>query len=221
MDSKPLLVFPKWSNKATFGVLAGLAIIPIYVGLLLAYGANPTTLNVGYAPVQPVAYSHAVHVGKLGMDCRYCHNTVEKAGFAALPPTETCMNCHQTILFKSPKMVKVVESFQTGEPIKWVKVHDLPDYAYFNHGAHVNVGVGCKECHGAIEQMEVVATVKPLNMSWCLECHRDPGPNLRPRDQVTNMTWVPPGGKSRVELGKELMDKYHVRANTDCVTCHR
>ena len=176
MDSRPLYTFPKWANKLALGSLLLLATGPIYAGLLLWYGANPVTLNVGYAPVQPVPYSHALHVGKLGMDCRYCHNTVEKTGMAALPATETCMNCHTNILPKSDKLAPVRESYKSGMPVPWVKVHDLPEYAYFNHSAHVNAGVGCIECHGRIDQMERVETVKPLNMGWCLECHRDPRP---------------------------------------------
>jgi len=219
MDSKPLFMFPKWSNKSAAGLLLLLATGPVYLGLLLAYGANPTTLNVGYAPNQPVPYSHALHVGKLGMDCRYCHNTVEKSAMAALPSTETCMNCHKAILPNSEKLAPVRESYATGTPIPWVKVHDIADYAFFNHSAHVNAGVGCAECHGRVDQMEVVQTVKPLNMGWCLDCHRDPESSLRPKDQVTNMQWVPP--TDRAALGRQLKQMYHVNTNTDCVTCHR
>jgi menaquinone reductase, multiheme cytochrome c subunit len=229
MDPRPLFLFPKWANKLALGLLLLLATGPIYAGLLLYYGANPVTLNVGYAPVQPVPYSHALHVGKLGMDCRYCHNTVEKTGMAALPATETCMNCHANIWANSPKLALVRESYKTGTPIPWVKVHDLAEYVYFNHSAHVNAGVGCVECHGRIDQMERVETVKPLNMGWCLDCHRDPRPFLRPKDQITNMQWTPPLARAsglylpadRTALGQELKDKYHVNPNTDCVTCHR
>ena len=137
------------------------------------------------------------------MDCRYCHNTVEEAGFAALPPTETCMNCHTTIRPNSAKLAPVIASARTGEPVPWVKVHNLPDYTYFDHSAHVNVGVGCNECHGRVDQMDVVRTVEPLNMAWCLDCHREPASRLRPRDQVTNMEWT--STRDRTELGKELM----------------
>jgi hypothetical protein len=222
MDSTTLFTFPKWSNKATVGVLLGLALVPVYVGLLLAYGAHPTTLHNGYAPEQPVPYSHALHVGKLGIDCRYCHNTVETYAMAAIPPTEVCMNCHRNILPNSPKLGEVRKSYVEGTPIRWVKVHDLPDYAYFHHAAHVNAGVGCVECHGPVHQMAIVQTVQPLNMAWCLECHRNPAPRLRPRDQETNMDWAPPGGDAaRAALGEELRQKYHVNPNTDCVTCHR
>jgi menaquinone reductase, multiheme cytochrome c subunit len=219
MESKPSLMFPKWSNKVAVGSLIFLATGPVYLGLLLAYGANPWALNVGYQPIQPVPYSHALHVGKLGLDCRYCHNTVEKAGFAALPTSEICMNCHTGILPASPKLAPIRESYKNGTPVPWVKVHDIADYVYFNHSIHVNAGVGCVECHGRIDQMETVQTVKPLNMGWCLECHRNPEPSLRPKDQVTNMQWTPPAGVA--DLGKKLREKYHLNPNTDCVTCHR
>lgn len=223
MDDRPRFAFPKWSNRATVGGLLLLAALPFYVGLLLAYGANPTTLDVGYQPVQPVPYSHLVHVGKLGMDCRYCHTSVEKAGMAALPPTELCMNCHKAILPNSPKLGEVRKSYVEGTPVPWIKVHDLPDYAYFNHSAHLNVGVGCIDCHGPIQQMDEVRLVHALNMAWCLECHRSPGQWLRPRNQVTNMDWSPPGddAKARTALAKELESNYRVNPNTDCVTCHR
>jgi menaquinone reductase, multiheme cytochrome c subunit len=222
MDSTPLPRFPKWSNKAVIALLVAAATVPIYLGLLLAYGANPTTLNVGYAPVQPVPYSHALHVGKLGLDCRYCHTTVERAAMAALPPTGVCMNCHKAILPESTKLAEVQKSYVEGSPIPWIKVHDLADYVYFNHSAHVNVGVGCFECHGPIQQMETVRTVEPLNMAWCLKCHRDPAPYLRPRDQVTNMDWTLPGSPAvRRDFGNKLMQNYRVHPSTDCVTCHR
>ena len=186
MDPKPLFTFPRWSNKAAVGVLLCVAIVPVYLGLLLAYGADPTTLYVGYQPVQPVPYSHALHVGKLGMDCRYCHTTVDKAGMAAIPPTQVCMNCHKAIFLNSPKLAEVRKSYVEGSPVLWIKVHDLADYVYFNHSAHVTSGVGCIECHGPVQQMEVVRTVKPMNMAWCLECHRQPeavAAAARPSDQ--------------------------------------
>lgn len=189
MNVKPMFVFPKWVNTLTLGILFVLATAPLYVGALIGFTLQASTLNVGYAPVQPIPYSHALHVGKLGIDCRYCHNTVEKAGFAAVPPTETCMNCHAAIWKNSPKLQALRDSYQSGLPVAWVKVHDLPDYAYFNHSAHINVGIGCNQCHGQINHAEVVATVAPLNMAWCLSCHRSPESHLRPRNQVTNMEW--------------------------------
>src|SRR5450432_1998371 len=133
--------FPKWVNKLTLGLLMAAACAPVYLTVLLCYGANPTTLNVGYSPTQPVPYSHALHAGKLGIDCRYCHTTVEKANFAAIPPTETCMNCHTNIRTQSTALAPVRESWATGKPVEWTKIHDLPQYVYFSHEAHVTHGV--------------------------------------------------------------------------------
>ena len=167
-------VFPRWANYLLPAIVVlaagGGAVVPAIVGL--AFSAN--TLNVGYAPVQPVPYSHALHVGELGLDCRYCHTTVEDTSFAALPPTQTCMNCHTNIRSTSPLLEPVFKSNQTGEPVPWVKVHDLPDYVYFNHSAHVDKGVSCVSCHGRIDKMRVVRQAKPLSMGWCLDCHRAP-----------------------------------------------
>jgi hypothetical protein len=198
MDLKPLFVFPRWSNTVTLCVLLFLAVFPLYGAALVGYALDPVTLNVNYQPVQPVPYSHALHVGKMGIDCRYCHNTVENAGFAAIPPTETCMNCHRSILPNSEKLAPIRESFATGKPPKaadgtfgWRQVTTLPDYVYFNHAAHVNSGISCVECHGQINNMETVYQAKPMNMAWCLQCHRDPTDRIRPRDQVTKLDWKP------------------------------
>jgi hypothetical protein len=188
----------------------------------MGLGASPRTTDVGYQPTQPVPYSHAVHVGQLGMDCRYCHNTVEKTAFASLPPTQTCMNCHTAIKPDSPRLLVVRESYATGKPIEWIKVHDLPDYAYFNHSAHVNKGVGCVECHDRVDRMEVVYQAQPLNMGWCLDCHRAPERRLRPVEFVTKMDWVPT--EDPVQLGERLKRENNIRSSvelTSCSTCHR
>lgn len=219
-------VFPAWANyllpAAIFLVIGGAVVVPT----LVALGFSPTTTDVGYAPQQPVPFSHALHAGDLKMDCRYCHSTVETTGYAAIPPTQTCMNCHASIKADSPKLQAVRESFATGKPIRWKKVHDLPDYAYFNHAAHVNKGVGCASCHGQVDQMDVMHQTRPLSMAWCLDCHRAPEQHLRPRDQVTNMAWDPLAqtGKAQAELGAELREAHQVRgidSLTSCSTCHR
>src|SRR5512143_1861260 len=186
-EAMSVFVFPRWANKTrqiTGAVLGG---APVYLTAFVWYGFSPKTTDVGYQPQQPIPYSHALHAGQMGMDCRYCHNTVDVAAFAAAPPTQTCMNCHARVRTKSPKLEVLFESAKTGKPIEWVKVHDLPDYVYFNHSAHVTRGVGCVSCHGRIDQMEEVFQKEPLSMGWCLTCHRDPEPNLRPPDEVTNM----------------------------------
>lgn len=213
-------------------LVAVVAIIgPAYAGLIVLYGFSPLATDVGYAPQQPIPYSHALHVGQLGMDCRYCHITVESTAHASIPPTQTCINCHSSaygIRRDSPALQPLLEAFYgvggrpetAGLPIPWVRVHDLPDYVYFDHSAHVNRGVGCVECHGRVDRMEVVYQAKPLSMGWCLECHRDPAPRLRPLSEITNMSWVSPGG----DLGSRLMQEYNIRSVQylqSCSLCHR
>ncbi len=206
----------------------------LYVPTVVFYGFSPRATAVGYEPVQPVQFSHAMHAGQLGLDCRFCHTTVEKNAFAAVPPAQTCMNCHTAIKGQSSraltnpvdKLVQVRDSFKNGTPIPWIHVHDLPDYVYFNHSAHVDKGVGCVSCHGRIDQMEVVHQEQPLSMSWCLDCHRDPAKHLRPKDQVTNMAFQPSdaGFASQREMGEKLFNDNHIHDPaymTSCYTCHR
>jgi hypothetical protein len=214
-----LFVFPRWANKTRQLAGVALAVTPIYLTAFIWYGFSPKTTDVGYMPKQPVPYSHALHVGELGLDCRYCHNTVEKAAVAAIPPTQTCMNCHQRVRTESEKLLPVRASFENNEAVPWIKVHDLPDYAYFNHSAHVTRGVGCVSCHGRVDHMVEVYQHQPLSMSWCLDCHRNPEPNLRPPAEVTNMNWVAPGDP--VEYGKKLAEQNNIDPPTDCSTCHR
>ncbi len=211
--------FPPWTNHlraiSLIVVLGGL----LYVTVLLTILFSPRTTAVGYAPEQPVPYSHALHVGELGMDCRYCHTTVERAGMAALPPTSVCMNCHQRVRADSRKLLIVRESAATGLPVPWVRVHDLPDFVYFDHSAHLAAGVGCVSCHGRVDRMEVVQQAEPLNMAWCLSCHRHPEPNLRPAALVTDMEWVPT--EDPAALGARLRQERGIHPRTDCSVCHR
>ncbi|MBI5362013.1 MAG: cytochrome c3 family protein [Planctomycetes bacterium] len=217
--SVPANIFPKWFNGLRVA-LAGSAVLGgAYVVTLFAYGASPVTLNVGFAPEQPVPFSHALHAGELALDCRYCHTTVEQAARAAIPPTETCMNCHQRIRTQSDALAPVVASFASGDPVHWKRVHDQPDYVYFDHSAHVTRGVGCVTCHGRIDTMERVRQEEPLSMGWCLDCHRDPAPNLRPPEFATSMDWQP--DRPAREYGEELARARGIRPSTDCSTCHR
>jgi len=219
-------VFAPWANyllPAAVIVLVGAA---LYIPFVLALAGSPQTTDVGYAPQQPVPFSHKLHVGQLGMDCRYCHSTVEQAGFAALPTTETCMTCHASVGLDNPDLALVRQSFETGEAIPWVKVHTLPDYAYFNHAAHVAQGVGCTTCHGPVHEMEVVRQHTALSMAWCLDCHREPERYLRPREAVTWLNWdaLEYTGRSQQELGEELMQLYRIEprhAMENCSKCHR
>lgn len=191
----------------------------LYAATIITFGFSPQATDVGYMPQQPVPYSHAVHAGKLGIDCRYCHTGVETGPFATIPPTRTCMGCHTNILPDSVNLEPVRTSNATGNPVPWVRIHDLPDYAYFDHSAHVKRGVGCVSCHGRIDQMEVVYQSKQLSMAWCLDCHRNPAPNLRPLDQITNMTWAP--NSPPEEFGKRMREELKINPSLDCSTCHR
>ncbi|MDX1439373.1 MAG: cytochrome c3 family protein, partial [Rubricoccaceae bacterium] len=180
-------LFPRKANA-----LPGLSLLLVLGGglvvtLAIWYWFSPRFTDVGYQPEQPVPYSHALHAGQLGMDCRYCHNLVETSEHANVPSTQTCMNCHSQIRTESLKLLPVRESWATGNPIPWVNVHFLPDYVQFSHAVHINVGVGCESCHGRVDQMEVVSLEEPLSMGWCLDCHRNPAEELRDPALVTQM----------------------------------
>ena len=169
---------------------------------------------------QPVPFNHEHHVAQLGIDCRYCHTSVEKSYFAGMPPTSTCMNCHRQIWNQAQMLAPVRESFASGEPLRWQRVHDLPDFVYFNHSIHVAKGIGCNVCHGPVDRMPLMYQFASLQMEWCLECHRDPSRFIRPREEVFNMAWKPEPGFD----GKALARTYNVRsaaALTSCSTCHR
>jgi hypothetical protein len=212
-------IFPKWSNK-----------LPVYLLILIAVGGigtvgfvwyyfSPEYTDVGYRPTQPVPYSHKLHAGDLGMDCRYCHSAVEVSASANIPPTQTCMNCHTLILTDSDKLLRVRESWSTGKPIEWVRVHKLADYVYFNHSIHVNAGIGCASCHGNVAEMEKVMQVEPLSMGWCLDCHRNPDQHLRPSGEITNMNWVPPDNQA--EVAARIKKEKNIAPTVDCSGCHR
>ena len=213
------LIFPPWTNhvRVLLGValVGGLAYAVVFIDVVF----SPKTVNQGYSPEQPVPYSHLLHAGRLGMDCRYCHSTVEETAMAALPASGTCMNCHQMVRPTSPALLPVRESAAGHTPVAWVRVHQLPDYVYFNHSAHVRRGVGCVACHERIDRMAQVATTKPLSMGWCLDCHRAPEPSLRPLDKVTAMDWVP--ASDAAVLATTLRQENNINPPTDCATCHR
>ena len=183
------------------------------------YYFSPEFTDVGYAPEQPVPYSHQQHAGELQIDCRYCHASVETSAVANVPPTQVCMNCHQAVKRDSELLAPILESMSSGAPMRWVRVHDLPDYAYFNHSAHLTAGVGCASCHGAIHEMDVVMQVEPLSMSWCLDCHRNPDSHLRPLDQLTNMNWTPSTDQPLLAAG--YREERRIAPPVDCSGCHR
>lgn len=212
-------IFPKTADRYFRIVLSAILLLVIGAVTLSAYLFHPNRADVGYSPVQPVPYSHKLHAGNLGIDCRYCHSTVEKSAYAAIPSTETCLNCHVRVKPNSPLLQPVRESYATGQPIPWVKIHQLPDYVYFNHEAHVGAGVGCVSCHGRVDEMIEVRQVQPLSMAWCLDCHRNPAPNIRPRQVVTQLGWRPEGDPA--EIGRELIAANHIHPPTHCSGCHR
>ncbi len=211
-------IFPRQLNflPLVIAVLATGGLVTT-VGIFWYY-FSPKNLQVGYQPEQPVPYSHRLHAGELGMDCRYCHSNVETTAHATVPPTQTCMGCHAVVRPDSARLAPVRESWETGESLHWVKAHVLPDHAYFDHSVHLAAGVGCVSCHGRIDQMETVRVVEPIAMQWCLECHRDPGPHLRPRDQITNMEWEPDEEWARTGLQQALAA---VNPPEHCSGCHR
>ena len=211
-------VFPKKANILPLLSLLGATAGGVLTIFLVWYYFSPEYTDVGYAPEQPTEYSHLQHVGQLGLDCRYCHSSVEFSGHANIPATQTCMNCHNQIKTESLKLLPVRASWATGDPIPWVNVHQLPDYARFSHAVHVKNGVGCETCHGRVDQMEVVRLVEPLSMGWCLECHRQPELYLRPREEVTSMGYVQP--TDFVERNLERIVREAIQPPTNCSACH-
>ena len=204
------------AKVSIFGAVAFLAVL-LWLWSTLLRSAYAT--GQGVIQKQPVPFSHDHHVAGLGIDCRYCHTTVEKSAFAGIPPTETCMNCHRQIWTNADLLEPVRESYRSGTPIVWNRVNDLPDYVYFNHAIHVAKGVGCAECHGQVDEMPLMRQTASLQMEWCLDCHRDPGKRLRPRAEVFNMKWRPPADAAAMQA--RLVREYDVKSLTSCSVCHR
>jgi hypothetical protein len=213
-SDKKIWTFPAWHNNVP-------PIIFLIVGpvaTVLAIGAvwyffSPKFTDVGYMPEQPVPYSHKLHAGELKIDCRYCHVSVETTAYAGVPPTATCMNCHQFVKTMSDKLKPIRESYKDeSKSVEWVRVHKIADYAYFNHSAHISVGVGCESCHGRVDKMVEVHQDQPLSMGWCLECHNAPQKHLRPKDKVTVMGYV---------RQKDDVVSTKVNPPIHCGGCHR
>ena len=208
-----------YSRLSILGVVGFALVLGGVVAMLNVSGYNT---NQGMFVAQPVQFSHKHHVGGEGIDCRYCHTSVEESAFASIPPTKTCMNCHSQIWTNAPMLEPVRASFRDNKPLRWTRVHDLPDFVYFNHSIHVKQGVGCATCHGRIDEMPLVYQQATLQMSWCLDCHRNPAKYVRPRDQVFNMAWERPDDDPG--LGARLVQEYKigsVELLTNCSTCHR
>jgi hypothetical protein len=205
-----------YSKVSIFGAVF---ILGFLLWLFGAWSRSSWATQAGVAREQPVPFSHAHHVGDVGLDCRYCHTTVETSDFANIPPTKTCMNCHSQIWNTSPTLEPVRESFRTDRSTAWTRVHDLPDFAYFNHSIHVNKGVGCETCHGRVDKMPLTWQKASLQMEWCLDCHRHPEQYVRPREAVFQMGYEPPIDQET--LGRQLVKEYKIQSLTSCSTCHR
>jgi hypothetical protein len=215
----PQIFHPSTNTFSKVSIFGAVFILGFLLWLFGALSRSSWATQADTAREQPVPFSHAHHVGDEGIDCRYCHTSVEKSGFANIPPTKTCMNCHSQIFSTSPTLEPVRESFRTNLSIPWTRVHDLPDFVYFDHSIHVNKGVGCETCHGRVDKMPLTWQKASLQMEWCLDCHRHPERYVRPRDAVFQMGYqVPP---DQIELGRRLMKEYKISSLTSCSTCHR
>ena len=223
-------LFPRWTNTlAPKAIVAGGLVVTVLT-LGIWHYFTPKYTRVGYMPTQPVPFQHSLHVQQLGLDCRYCHSYVEVSQHSNVPTSQTCMNCHTAIKSQSPKLQPIRDSYASGKPVEWVRIHRVPDYAYFNHSAHVNRGVSCVSCHGKINEMEVVWHDQPQGMAWCLSCHRAPQNNLRPLAEITHLDWKPsdlginPATKepwTQLEIGTKLVKDWHVTPPVTCAGCHR
>jgi hypothetical protein len=224
------VLFPKWTNKLPAYLALGAAATGLFVVLVVYVWFSPRHTDVGYQPYQPIDYSHKLHAGMLGMDCRYCHRMVEDGPAATVPDSDTCFGCHKAgAKPDSPQLALLRTIYDikhpSNAPIPWVKVHLLPEYAYFNHAVHLRGGIGCASCHGRIDQMAIVRQAEPLSMGWCLECHRDPTSHIRPAGtEPTNMEWTPT--KESIAAARQLLEwqgdnRPALNPPTYCSACHR
>jgi hypothetical protein len=212
---------PAMNTVSRLTIFGAVFIASAALAIVLIVNRSPYATQVNVVKDQPVPFSHEHHVRGLGLDCRYCHTSVEKSSFAGMPPTETCMTCHSQIWAESPMLEPVRASYKNRRPIAWNRVHDLPGFVYFQHGIHIQKGIGCSSCHGRVDRMPLTWKEEPLTMEWCLECHRAPERHVRPRDRVFVMDWKPPADQA--DQGKRLVQDYHIETIrlTDCYTCHR
>jgi hypothetical protein len=215
------LFHPSMNALAKASIFGALFIVGVVGWIAWQVNRSPYVTGAGAARDQPVPFSHEHHVSGLGIDCRYCHTSVERSSFAGIPATKVCMTCHSQVWTDAPMLKPVRDSWSTNAPLRWTRVHDLPDYVYFNHSIHVAKGVGCSTCHGQVDQMPLTYQAASLQMDWCLSCHREPEKFIRPKDEVFNMKYAPP--QNQLELGKKLVADYHVRTEqlTNCMVCHR
>jgi hypothetical protein len=214
-------IFPKSANALPLQIVIFITILAGVGTAAVTYYSTPKYLRVGFQPVQPVPFDHSLHAGNLGIDCRYCHAAVEKSATSSIPTSQTCMNCHSIIKTTSPLLEPVRQSFASGVPVPWVKIHQAPDYVYFNHSAHVDRGISCVECHGKINEMSTVYHAKSLSMGFCLDCHRDPASHLRDPKDVFNLNSLTLADQGKLELAHQLIKDWKVRPPQSCSGCHR
>jgi hypothetical protein len=214
-------IFPKSANALPLQIIIFLGVLGGVAAAGITYYATPAYLRVGYQPVQPVPFEHSLHAGQLGIDCRYCHAAVEKSATSSLPAAQTCMNCHSIIKTTSPLLEVVRQSYATGEPVPWVRIHQNPDYVYFNHSVHVNRGVSCVECHGKINEMTTVYQAKPHSMSWCLDCHRNPAERIRDPKDVFNLDSQTLAAQGKLAEAQKFVHDWKVNPPQSCSGCHR
>jgi hypothetical protein len=212
---------PSTNTLSKLSIFGALFFVALLVWVLASVNRSDYMTEANVVRDQPIQFSHRHHVGGLGIDCRYCHTSVEQSAFAGIPSTSTCMNCHTQIWVDSPMLAPVRESYRTGVPLRWQRVHNLADFAYFDHSIHLAKGVACVTCHGRVDLMPLMFQARSLQMEWCLECHRNPQQFIRPRESVFQMEWTAPVPQQ--ELGAELVRKYNIRVGqlTDCSICHR
>jgi hypothetical protein len=215
-------VFPRWTNRLPGQIIFGLLLIGGVVTAGLNYYFTPKYTRVGYQPTQPVPFSHSIHVKQLGLDCRYCHDGVEKSWYSNVPAADTCMNCHSAVRADDPKLEPVRASYKdANKPVEWVQIHKLPDYVYFNHSVHVNRGVSCVECHGRVDEMDEVRHEKHFSMTFCLDCHRDPNKRLRPLDKITDLAYERSEDPDNKVRDFDFVKEWHVKTSENCSACHR
>jgi hypothetical protein len=213
-------IFHRSTNTISrVSIFGALFVVAGLLFLIAQIHRSPWATDAYVAREQPIQFSHERHVGGNGIDCRYCHTSVERSAFAGIPPTKTCMNCHTEVFASSPYLKPVRDSFEAGKSIQWTRVHDLPDFVHFDHSIHVNKGVGCTTCHGQVDRMPLIWQEKSLQMEWCLDCHRNPERYVRPRAAVFSVDYRPPS--NQLELGRRLVAEYKIQQLTDCSTCHQ
>ena len=212
-------VFPQWANKVPLILGVGAVVFALFATFGIWYWFSPSFTDAGYRPEQPVPFSHKLHAGDLQVSCLYCHGNVERAAVASVPPTQLCMNCHTLVARDKASLEPIRSSASSGQPMMWVRVHKIPDYAYFPHAPHLRAGVGCSSCHGNVKAMERIQQVQPLSMSWCLDCHRNPKQYLRAPEELLDTSWEAP--KDQEARGAQFLAARHLAPPIDCTGCHR